>query len=515
MVESLPTLGPNQVGRVGSVSYSLNGGRMITMASNNIAVWGRSQNGSFSPLQPNLLAPDGLSAAEMSPDGLRIAAAGGNSSSIYIWSARPNNNRFELLQTIQVTAKPYSFSVTCLSFSSDNNRLVAGFSDGDIVLWVLNSGGLYDNRATFKGHQSSVSSIRDRFSKMVSAGSLDKTIAVWAYNALLSNYTRMQTIPALESVFCADFSEDEGMVAAGLQSGSFQVYALAPDGKYNPSQRVADAQTNGVRAIAIASDSAKIATGGSDTKTSLWQLRSGKFELAGLVADSASALDFDRSLQLGVGLSSSPAAQTKLYNIGTLSNPSTSIINLGPIAATGATGGVLSAGTAGTTATGGRFITGTTTTITQTAPQEFIKIVSVNDVDKGCVDGFYREKGNCVRNCSLVTWSLGPDERGGCRCALGYSYNGRECLLNSKTQFQIIEINGLPCNTLGASKNESDPDNCICKEGMTWSRVSQICVRKCELVKNAAGNNPSSLSICLCVNGYQWGPSETCEKICG
>ena len=130
--------------------------------------------------QYELIGPSGLSYLKLRNDHL-LATASKFESTIKIFDIRhlaPDCWKSPELRTLQ---HPSDAEVTCLSWvPAKHNQLIAGFDNGDLILWNVDSG---QQIHCFQGHSGEVSCVSVFGSTVVSAG-YDHTVRLWDLNSL-------------------------------------------------------------------------------------------------------------------------------------------------------------------------------------------------------------------------------------------------------------------------------------------------------------------------------------------
>ncbi|XP_068755440.1 WD repeat-containing protein 5-like [Montipora capricornis] len=137
--------------------------------------------------QFELICPFGLSDLKLQSDYV-LAAASKLDSVVKIFDIRylaPECWKRPELHTLQ---HPSDATVMCLSWASTKqNQLIAGYDNGDIVLWNGNSG---QQVHCFKGHTRGVSCVSTLGSSVVSGGH-DYTVRLWDLHSLKGLQTHM------------------------------------------------------------------------------------------------------------------------------------------------------------------------------------------------------------------------------------------------------------------------------------------------------------------------------------
>lgn len=148
----------------------------------SVKIWDPRQTSSP---QYQLTCSFGLNCVKLQSDHL-MAVASKFESTVKIFDIRhlaPDCWKSPELQTLQ---HPCDSAVICLSWvHGKQNQIIAGFKNGDVILWNTDTG---QQIHCFKGHTGEVSCINMRGSTLVTAGH-DKTVRLWDLISLESLQT--------------------------------------------------------------------------------------------------------------------------------------------------------------------------------------------------------------------------------------------------------------------------------------------------------------------------------------
>ena len=151
--------------------------------------------------QYELTCPFGLNYVKLQSDHL-LATASKLESTIKIFDIRhlaPDCWKRAEMHTLQ---HPSDAVVTCLSWvQGKQNQLIAGFSNGDIIIWNTNNG---QQIHCFQGHSGEVSCISVRGSTLVSAGH-DRTVRLWDLNLLKALQTHTDHVGAITGLYADSY----------------------------------------------------------------------------------------------------------------------------------------------------------------------------------------------------------------------------------------------------------------------------------------------------------------------
>ena len=132
------------IGSIGSVTFSPDGNTIVSCSGNNIHLWDAHTNQLLKTLIGHT---ESVNSVVFSPDGETIASAG-NDRTIRLWNA----NTREHIETLMAHAD----SVSSIVFSSDGETIASAGNDKTVRLWNVKTGELLK---TFTGHIENVNTI--------------------------------------------------------------------------------------------------------------------------------------------------------------------------------------------------------------------------------------------------------------------------------------------------------------------------------------------------------------------
>lgn len=97
-----------------------------------------------------------------------------------------------------------------------------------------------------------------------------------------------------------------------------------------------------------------------------------------------------------------------------------------------------------------------------------------------CITGFQWVSPYCVRDCSLISHSVGLDGVENCSCDVNYKWNGTAC------------VKDCALDILSNGTATSSGEQCFCKTGYYWNTTLDGCTLNCSTVSYALNDNPST-----------------------
>ncbi|HWW74844.1 MAG TPA: WD40 repeat domain-containing protein, partial [Pyrinomonadaceae bacterium] len=198
-------------------------------------------------------------ALAFSPDGAKLASAGGLSDEIYLWGVQTGR----LLRRL----KGHSREVKLLSFSPDGAVLASGSDDGTIKLWSVAAGRLL---RTLKGKDLTISTVAfNSDGTVLASGSEDEKVKLWSVRTgkvIHELSTRGSSIDVLR------FSPD-GMLLAG---GSDDCVVMIWDFKTRRELRRLTSRCGHVTSLSFSPDGKLLAVGSEEAPFKLWDVETGR-----------------------------------------------------------------------------------------------------------------------------------------------------------------------------------------------------------------------------------------------
>ena len=207
----------------------------------------------------------------MSPDGLRIAAAG-EDAAIHIWKlGRPET---------ATTLRGHERNIWAVRFSPDGKQLASGSFDTTARLWDTETG---KPLKTLRGHEQAVVSLA--FSpdgKLLATSGDDSTIRLWDS----SSGAALRTVDSGNHTYSVAFSPDGKWLASGGRArgavGTFWHQLTGSGGMATPVRiwRASDMalvsalpQPDDAMGTVFSRDGRWLVTSGEDNRFRLWRLR--------------------------------------------------------------------------------------------------------------------------------------------------------------------------------------------------------------------------------------------------
>jgi WD40 repeat protein/serine/threonine protein kinase len=269
-----PLLLLEHVGRVWSVAFRpQDGGRLASAGTTpdrkgELIVW--DMRTGQDTLQLSNLTP--FFCVQFSPDGQRLATAGGGAELVQLWDARSGQERL----TVHDEKKG---GVRGVAFSPDGHRLasVSGYvtvhPDGEVVVWDARTG---EEIFRFRGHVGGLASVA--FSpdgRRVASAGLDQTVKLWDAVTGQEALTLRGHSDVIHSVA---FSADGHQLASACFDKSVRIWDASPlEGEPNPEYRTFRGHQGAVTDVAFhPTDEGTLASAGTDGTVRVWDAESGK-----------------------------------------------------------------------------------------------------------------------------------------------------------------------------------------------------------------------------------------------
>ena len=282
-----------QKGAVTSVAFSPDGTRLATAGGNQVKVFD-ARTGTLQlelkdlpPKQWPINMP--IEKVAFSPDGTQIITGGGQSTTT-VWDARTGEPVLALKEHLSMS----------VAFSPDGTRIVAGGGrndqPGEVKVWDAKTGTVLLNLVAPHGGPSVTSASFSPDGTRIVTGSFDETVKVWDART----GERLLDVKGITSGWCnVAFSPDGTRIVSGRRDGTTTVVdartgtvLLELKARVRVAGESAGDGTFGVQSVAFSPDGTRIVTGGGDRKfaeAKVWDARTGA-ELLDLVGHTSQVL---------------------------------------------------------------------------------------------------------------------------------------------------------------------------------------------------------------------------------
>jgi WD40 repeat protein len=200
---------------------------------------------------PNLIGTlntglGGARAIALAPDNSKILV-GGSNDTLRVYSALTGTLIYEL--------GGHTSSILSVAFSPNGTKFASGDESGKVKVWDATNGNLI---GTYTAHSAGVNSIKfTSDNNFILTAGLDGMAHLASVSSLqvIRMYMDMSN---MQSIFCADVSNDLSFVVVGTKSGTTIIYDYTSG---NIITRITNADFNDVLSVAISSDNNHFAIG--------------------------------------------------------------------------------------------------------------------------------------------------------------------------------------------------------------------------------------------------------------
>ena len=273
---------------VGSVSWSPDGKYVASSGRNGkVLIWGVPEDGQPAAEAEDIVSIWGavgeIDVAESldttltgrrawvervvwSPDGTRIASAGGQDSTVRLWDVAE--------RTVTASLEEHEGVVSAVAWSPDGNRVATGSSDGRLRIWNTANGTLLAT-LTEPGNWIRVVAWSPDGTQIASTGN-DGRVRVWdvARKRVLETLTRENDVEIRGMTWSAD---GESVASAGLD-GKVQVQRVR-DGRTIAGLQTQAGSSGSIYSLAWSPDGSRIASTGLDGRGSIRDLAGGDVQV--------------------------------------------------------------------------------------------------------------------------------------------------------------------------------------------------------------------------------------------
>ncbi len=165
----------------------------------------------------------------------------------------------------KATLKGHTTSVRSVAFTLDGRTLASGASDNTIKLWDVASG---KEKATLRGHAYEVQAVAfTNDGRMLASGSSSNTIKLWD---VASGKEIATLLGHADNVWSVAFTSDGRTLASGSWDKTIKLWDVAS----RQEKATLKGHTNQVGAVAFTRDDRTLASGGWDNTIKLWDVAS-------------------------------------------------------------------------------------------------------------------------------------------------------------------------------------------------------------------------------------------------
>ncbi len=233
-----------------ALTFSLDASIIATAHGNSIYVWDTFTGNAFAMLDEH---PDAINATALSPDGTKLATAGGDWT-VRLWEVSTGKYINSL------TGHPSA--VNAVAFSPDGKILASAGST--LRLWDADTGELLHADSKDLGSISLLAFSPDG-KTLATGGGWDHTVHLWDWDVETGN--PISTFDAVETVTALAFSPDGKTLASGSEKGLIQVWK--PDQDYQ-IQTTLRGHQGAVHVLMFSPDGNTLASGSDDGTILLW-----------------------------------------------------------------------------------------------------------------------------------------------------------------------------------------------------------------------------------------------------
>ncbi|OMJ69205.1 hypothetical protein SteCoe_33130 [Stentor coeruleus] len=195
-----------------------------------------------------------ITGLKVSLNNKRLASASMNSQ-VKCWDL----TNYKELNSLDLTPN----TPNSIGISPDGNFIIIGQSDGEIIIWEVDSFGIGKK---LKGHLAGVNSIAlSSDSKIIASGSDDKTVRLWSVNTISEIFV---FIGHTSIVSLVQITADDKFVVSGSEDKTVRLWSIST----KTLDFVYEGHVGEIYCLSLSLDSSIIASGSQDRSVKVWSI---------------------------------------------------------------------------------------------------------------------------------------------------------------------------------------------------------------------------------------------------